>query len=137
MSNRPSRRVLTYGTFDLLHFGHMRLLRRLAGLGDHVMVGLSTDGFNALKGKKAEWSYERRRRELLATGLVDLVFPEDNWEQKPADVRRLHADLFAMGDDWAGHFDFLREWCDVSYLSRTPGISSTLLRQHMRQGTAS
>ena len=94
MSNLSSRRVLTYGTFDLLHFGHMRLLRRLAGLGGHVMVGLSTDGFNALKGKKAEWSYERRRRELLATGLVNLVFPEDNWEQKPADVQRL---LDALG----------------------------------------
>lgn len=132
MTTQPAKRILTYGTFDVLHFGHMRLLTRARKLGDKLFVGLSSDSFNALKGKRAEWSYERRRSSLLATGLVEFVFPEEHWEQKPGDIAWLNIDLFVMGDDWQGKFDYLSAHCDVVYLSRTPGISSTLLRNAMR-----
>lgn len=110
----------------------MRLLSRARKLGDQLFVGLSSDSFNALKGKQAEWSFERRRSALLATGLVDFIFPEEHWEQKPGDIARLSIDTFVMGDDWRGKFDDLSAYCDVVYLSRTPGISSTLLRNAMR-----
>lgn len=126
--NNPAARILTYGTFDVLHFGHMRLLTRARKLGGKLFVGLSSDSFNALKGKQAEWSYGKRRAALLATGLVDVVFPEERWEQKPDDIARHNIDTFVMGDDWEGKFDHLSAHCDVVYLSRTPGISSTLLR---------
>ena len=128
-----NQNVLTYGTYDLLHFGHMRLLSRAKKLGGRLIVGLSTDGFNAIKGKKAHESYQSRRTKLLQTGLVDFVFPEENWVQKAQDIQRLDADIFVMGDDWAGKFDELQAYCDVVYLSRTPGISSTLLRSHIAE----
>lgn len=117
--------VLTYGTFDLFHIGHVRLLERLADLGDALFVGCSTDDFNALKGKKAIFSYEDRRDILMSTRFVTRVFPETTWAQKRLDVVRYRADIFAMGDDWQGKFDDLSDLCDVVYLPRTAGISST------------
>jgi glycerol-3-phosphate cytidylyltransferase len=122
------RLVLTYGTFDLLHYGHIHLLARARALGDLLAVGLSSEGFNALKGKEAAMDYDTRRAFLLQLRCVDEVFPEENWEQKIADVKRLGADTFVMGHDWEGKFDFLKEHCKVVYLPRTDGVSSTELR---------
>lgn len=125
------RRVITYGTFDTLHHGHIRLLRRAKALGDYLVVCLSTDEFNALKGKQAQFSYEDRKHDLEAIRYVDLVIPEKDWEQKSEDVQRYHIDVFAMGDDWKGKFDFLEEYCEVVYFERTPLISSTSIRNSM------
>lgn len=125
------RRVITYGTFDTLHHGHIRLLRRARELGDYLIVALSTDEFNALKGKTALFSYEDRKSDLEALRYVDLVIPERTWEQKVEDVHLYQADVFAMGDDWVGKFDFLKDHCQVVYLSRTPSISSTQIRRVM------
>lgn len=125
------RRVITYGTFDTLHHGHIRLLRRARGLGDYLIVALSTDEFNDMKGKKALFSYEERKYDLEALRMVDLVIPERTWEQKITDVKLFQADVFAMGDDWAGKFDFLKEHCEVIYFERTPAISSTQIRKAM------
>lgn len=122
------RRVITYGTFDTLHHGHIRLLRRAKELGDYLIVALSTDEFNALKGKKAYFDYNERKQDLEALRYVDLVIPEESWEQKVSDVRLYQADVFCIGDDWAGKFDELKAYCDVVYLERTPGISSTVIR---------
>ena len=125
------RRVITYGTFDTLHHGHIRLLRRARALGDYLIVALSTDEFNAMKGKKAIFSYEERKYDLEALRMVDLVIPERTWEQKASDVQLYHADVFAMGDDWTGKFDFLKDHCEVVYFERTPSISSTQIRKVM------
>lgn len=122
-------RILTYGTFDLLHIGHVRLLERLRVSAEWFAVGISTDAFNAVKGKIARESFEDRSRNVLATGLVDHVFPEEHWEQKPSDIIRLKIDVFAMGDDWSGEFDDLAAYgVEVRYLPRTPGIDSTTIR---------
>lgn len=126
------KRVITYGTFDTLHFGHIRLLHRARSLGDYLIVALSTDEFNAIKGKTAFHSWEERRAHLEALRYVDLVIPENTWEQKRDDVQLYRADIFTMGDDWAGKFDFLSDLCDVVYLSRTEGISSTMIRENLR-----
>ena len=120
--------VITYGTFDLFHVGHVRLLQRLRTLGDRLVVGCSTDEFNSTKGKKTAMPYEQRQEVLLACRYVDEVFPEKNWEQKSEDIMRFSADIFAMGDDWAGHFDDLETICRVVYLPRTEGVSSTDLK---------
>lgn len=120
--------VLTYGTFDVLHYGHINLLKRAKALGDYLIVGLSSDEFNALKNKKSFYSYEHRKLILEAIKYVDLVIPEDTWEQKVSDVKKYNVDIFVMGDDWEGKFDFLSEYCEVSYLPRTPDISSTMVR---------
>lgn len=125
------RRVLTYGTFDTLHHGHIRLLRRARALGDYLVVGLSTDEFNAGKGKAAQFSFEERKYDLEAIRYVDLVIPENSWDQKADDVRLFGIDVFTMGDDWEGKFDFLKDKCDVHYLPRTPSISSTQIRKAM------
>ncbi|SCY95081.1 glycerol-3-phosphate cytidylyltransferase [Paracoccus tibetensis] len=122
------RRVITYGTFDTLHHGHIRLLRRARALGDYLIVALSTDDFNAEKGKRAFFSYEERKHDLEALRYVDLVIPERTWEQKVDDVALYHVDVFTMGDDWTGKFDFLKAQCDVVYMPRTSGISSTQIR---------
>ena len=121
--------VLTYGTFDLFHVGHVRILKRLRELGDRLVVGISTDEFNDLKGKKSFCSYEERAEILLATHYVDEVFPENNWEQKPADIKRTGAKIFGMGNDWVGKFDHLSEFCEVVYLDRTEEISTTDIKQ--------
>ncbi len=121
--------VLTYGTFDLFHVGHVRLLDRLRQLGDRLVIGCSTDEFNRIKGKNVVMPYEQRREILLSCRYVDHVFPENNWEQKREDVIRENATVFAMGDDWVGKFDDLSDIVEVLYLPRTDGISTTEVRQ--------
>ena|SRR5690554_3731734 len=124
-NSRTTRVVLTYGTFDLFHVGHVRLLRRLRALGSSLVVGLSTDEFNAGKGKESVIPYEARKEVLLACRYVDKVIPEVSWEQKPNDIRCEEVSVFAMGDDWAGRFDDLNDLCEVVYLPRTRDISTT------------
>ena len=121
--------VLTYGTFDLFHIGHVNLLRRLRELGDRLVVGCSTDEFNAQKGKKSAMPYEHRAGILRALRYVDDVFPEHHWEQKRGDIAREQASIFAMGDDWVGKFDDLGDICEVVYLPRTRDVSTTSIRQ--------
>ncbi|MDR5744499.1 glycerol-3-phosphate cytidylyltransferase [Caballeronia sp. LZ029] len=131
------RTVITYGTFDLLHVGHLNLLRRARALGDRLVVALSTDEFNLdMKNKRTVIPYEDRRHMLEALRCVDLVIPEENWEQKVLDVGRHQIDTFVMGDDWVGKFDFLSEHCEVVYLPRTEAISSTELKRHIRDGAS-
>jgi glycerol-3-phosphate cytidylyltransferase len=124
-------RLVTYGTFDLFHHGHLRLLKRCSALAGEIHVGVSTDAFNMEKGKQSVWGYARRSREVMETGLVTSVFPETSFQQKPLDITRLGATLFVMGDDWKGEFDWLASYCDVVYLPRTPDISTTLLKSKM------
>ncbi|MEG0284171.1 MAG: glycerol-3-phosphate cytidylyltransferase [Erysipelotrichales bacterium] len=124
-------RVITYGTYDLLHWGHIRLLKRAKEMGDYLVVALSTDEFNELKGKKAYHSYEERKMMLESIRYVDLVIPEDNWEQKKHDVELLEIDKFVIGDDWEGEFDFLKDQCEVVYMSRTEGISTTKIKNDL------
>lgn len=126
--------VITYGTYDLLHRGHINLLRRAKELGDHLIVGLSSDEFNTLKHKDAFYTYEERKLVLEAVRYVDEVIPEHAWEQKADDIRRHDVDLFVMGSDWAGEFDHLRELCEVCYLPRTEGISTTHVKTTLRDG---
>ncbi|MCQ2801536.1 MAG: glycerol-3-phosphate cytidylyltransferase [archaeon] len=124
------KRVITYGTFDLLHYGHINILRRAKELGDYLVVGLSSDEFNAIKGKKSYFSYAERKQMLEAIKYVDEVIPEDNWEQKRSDVHKYDIDVFVMGDDWVGKFDFLKEeGIEVVYLPRTPDISTTDIKR--------
>ena len=123
------RTVLTYGTFDLFHVGHLRLIERLAAMGDRLVVGVSTDEFNATKGKACVVSYEDRADIVAAIKGVDLVIPEESWEQKVRDIKDHDVDLFVMGDDWTGKFDELGELCEVVYVPRTQGISSTAIKQ--------
>lgn len=129
------KRVITYGTFDLLHHGHINLLRRCRALGDHLTVALSTDEFNALKDKTCFHPYEDRACVLEAIRYVDLVIPENSWEQKISDVNNFDINIFAIGDDWQGKFDFLRQYCQVMYLPRTPNISTTLIKQALSSTT--
>lgn len=124
------KRVITYGTFDLLHYGHINLLKRAKALGDYLVVALSTDEFNAIKGKTSFFKYEQRKALLEAIRYVDLVIPENEWEQKKSDVHEYHIDVFVIGDDWKGKFDFLKlEGVEVVYLSRTPEISTSDIKQ--------
>ncbi len=127
------KRVLTYGTYDLLHYGHIRLLKRARALGDYLIVAISTEEFNAVKGKKAYHNYETRKEMLEAIRYVDLVIPENNWDQKREDVLKYHADVVVMGSDWVGHekFENLRDICEVVYLDRTEGISTTKIKEEL------
>ena len=127
------KRVITYGTFDLLHYGHIELLKRAKALGDYLIVALSTDEFNSVeKNKHCYFSYEQRKSLLEAIRYVDLVIPEENWEQKVTDAHEYHIDTFVIGDDWEGKFDFLKdEGVEVVYLPRTPEISSTQIKKDM------
>ena len=127
------KRVITYGTFDLLHYGHINLLRRARALGDYLIVALSTDEFNHVqKNKVCYFSYEERKMLLESIRYVDLVIPEENWEQKRSDVKEYHVDTFVMGDDWEGKFDFLKDLCEVVYLPRTPDISTTQIKTDLK-----
>ncbi len=127
------KKVITYGTFDLLHYGHINLLRRAKEMGDYLIVALSTDEFNwNEKHKKCYFNYEQRKQLLEAIRYVDLVIPEKSWEQKISDVQELRVDTFVMGDDWKGKFDFLHnEGVQVVYLSRTPEISTTQIKKDL------
>ena len=127
------RRILNYGTVDLLHYGHIRLLKRAKQLGDYLVVALSTDEFNAIKNKKAYHNYETRKKMLEAIRYVDLVIPEENWEQKVNDVKKYFIDAVVMGSDWkdSEKFVILRPYCDVIYLERTEGVSTTKIKQDL------
>lgn len=125
--------VITYGTFDLFHIGHVRLLQRLRGLGDRLIVGISSDEFNALKGKKSFFSYEERAEIVASSKYVDFVFPEHNWEQKRDDIIKYQADIFGMGHDWQGKFDDLSDLCEVVYLERTEDISTTEIKRALSE----
>ena len=128
------KKVITYGTFDLLHYGHINLLRRAKEQGDYLIVALSTDEFNwNEKQKKCYFTYEQRKKLLEAIRYVDLVIPEENWAQKVTDVQEFRVDTFVMGDDWAGKFDFLKDYCEVVYLPRTPEISTTQIKQELKE----
>lgn len=126
------KKVITYGTFDLLHYGHINLLKRASELGEYLVVALSTDDFNRLKHKQAHFSYEERKLILEAIRYVDEVIPENTWEQKIEDVRENNIDIFVMGDDWKGKFDYLSDYCEVVYLSRTEGISTTKIKKDLK-----
>lgn len=128
------KRVITYGTFDLLHYGHINLLRRAKQYGDYLIVALSTDDFNwNQKRKKCYFSFDKRKALLEAIRYVDLVIPEESWDQKLTDVREYHIDTFVMGDDWKGEFDFLKnEGVDVVYLPRTPEVSTTQIKRDLK-----
>lgn len=125
------KKVITYGTFDLLHWGHINLLKRAKDLGDYLIVAVSSDEFNKLKNKKSYHSYENRKMILEAVRYVDEVIPEHDWEQKVKDVVNHDVDIFVMGDDWEGNFDFLKEHCEVVYLPRTIGISTTKIKKEL------
>ena len=127
------KRILTYGTYDLLHYGHIRLLKRARALGDYLIVAISTDEFNKIKGKKSYHNYERRKEMLESIRYVDLVIPENTWEQKRDDVLTYKADVVAMGSDWAGseRFEHLKEICEVIYLDRTVGISTSQIKTEL------
>ena len=125
------RRVITYGTYDLLHYGHIELLRRAREMGDYLIVALSSDEFNQIKNKKSYYDYEQRKMMLESIRYVDLVIPENDWGQKEIDVDRFEVDVFVMGHDWEGEFDFLKDKCEVVYLKRTEGISTTKIKQEL------
>jgi len=122
------RTVLTYGTFDLFHIGHVRILERARSLGDRLYVGISTDNFNSVKGKKSIIPYEHRSAIVRALTCVDDIFPENDWNQKELDIERFNANVLVMGHDWAGKFDHFKEFCEVNYFPRTEGISTTELK---------
>ena len=128
------KKVITYGTFDLLHYGHVNLLQRAKELGDYLVVAVSTDEFNLnKKNKKCYFSYEERKRLVEAIRYVELVIPEEDWEQKVNDVKEFKIDTFVIGDDWEGKFDFLKEYCEVVYLPRTPEISTTQIKKDLKK----
>ena len=126
------KKVITYGTYDLLHRGHINLLKRAKAMGDHLIVGLSSDEFNAMKNKKSFYSYEERKLVLEAVRYVDAVIPENSWEQKETDITEHGIDVFVMGDDWKGKFDHLKKQCEVVYLPRTEGVSTTQAKARLR-----
>ncbi|MFB4164927.1 glycerol-3-phosphate cytidylyltransferase [Alteribacillus sp. JSM 102045] len=125
------KKVITYGTFDLLHWGHINILKRAKALGDYLIVAISTDEFNALKNKKAYYSYEQRKMILEAVRYVDEVIPEEKWEQKVEDILDYNVDTLVMGDDWKGKFDYLKPYCEVIYLPRTANISTTKIKKEL------
>ncbi|WP_294345938.1 glycerol-3-phosphate cytidylyltransferase [uncultured Clostridium sp.] len=128
------RKVITYGTFDLFHVGHLNLLRRAKELGDYLIVAVSSDVFNASKGKKAYHSIEDRVKILEAIEYVDEVILEESWDQKIDDILSKNVDVFVMGDDWRGEFDYLKDYCEVVYLPRTKGISTTKIKEELKVG---
>ena|SRR5699024_2953291 len=133
MEEKTMIKVITYGTFDLIHSGHINLLRRAKEMGDYLIVGLSTDKFNTLKNKRAYHTFENRKIILESIRYVDQVIPEVTWDQKMDDVIKHHIDIFVMGDDWKGKFDFLKDYCEVIYLPRTIGVSTTKIKQDLHR----
>lgn len=129
------KKIITYGTYDMFHPGHLKLLKRAKALGDHLTVAISSDEFNQLKGKSSYYSFEDRAEIVDALTIVDEVIREDNWEQKVTDIQKLNIDTFVIGDDWEGHFDFLQEHCEVVYLKRTEGISTTKIKEDLKETT--
>lgn len=127
------KKIITYGTFDLFHRGHLEILRRAKELGDYLIVGVATDQFNALKGKQAYYSYQDRAAIVAAIRYVDLVIPEDSWEQKRLDIAKLDADVLVMGHDWQGKFDDLSDIIEVKYLTRTEGISTSIIKDDLKE----
>jgi glycerol-3-phosphate cytidylyltransferase len=125
------KKVITYGTFDLIHRGHINILRRAKAMGDYLIVALSTDEFNAGKGKEVYYTYEERKQILEAIKYVDEVIPETRWEQKIDDVVKNGVAVFVIGEDWTGKFDFLKPYCEVVYLPRTEGISTTQIKTEL------
>ena len=128
------KKIITYGTFDLLHYGHINLLKRAKQMGDYLIVCLSTDEFNKnSKNKECYFSYEIRKQLLESIRYVDLVIPENNWNQKINDIKEFGIDTFVMGDDWKGKFDFLKDYCEVIYLPRTKEISTTKIKKDLEK----
>lgn len=127
------KRAITYGTFDLFHVGHLRLLKRVAALADELYVAVSSDEFNSIKGKTCVIPFAERAEIIESLACVTKVIREDNWDQKITDVKENHCDLFVMGDDWTGKFDFLKDYCDVIYLPRTPGVSTTDIKNVLKK----
>ena len=132
MNAKKYKRAITYGTYDLFHIGHLRLLKRIADMADELYVAVSSDEFNALKGKKCIVPFENRKEIVEALRIVTKVIREDNWEQKKDDIQKYGCDLFVMGSDWTGKFDFLKDYCDVVYLPRTEGVSTTEIKQEVK-----
>lgn len=128
---KTEKSIITYGTFDMFHIGHLKLLQRLAKLGNKLVVAVSTDEFNRIKGKKVLIPYDQRAEIISNIKCVDSVIPEHNWEQKTKDIKKYNIDIFAIGDDWEGKFDFLKEHCEVIYLKRTKDISTTKLKKSL------
>lgn|SRR5690625_3459292 len=128
------KKVITYGTFDLLHYGHINLLKRAKELGDYLIVALSTNEFNRVKGKECYFSFEERKKLLESIRYVDLVIREENWEQKIDDIKEFKVDIFVIGDDWKGKFDYLNKYCEVVYLPRTPEVSTTKIKNDLGIG---
>ncbi len=126
-------RVLTYGTFDLFHYGHLQILKRAAYLGDELIVGVSTDQFNTIKGKECYYNFKHRAEIVNAIQWVDTVIPEQSWDQKEKDIQDFNVDILVMGDDWKGHFDDLNDYCKIIYLPRTEGISTHSIKQDLSQ----
>ena len=126
------KKVLTYGTFDLFHVGHLNILKRAKALGDYLVVAVSSDDFNAIKGKKCAIPDTERMAIVEAIKYVDEVIPENSWDQKISDVKEHNIDVFVMGDDWEGKFDYLKEYCEVVYLPRTPDVSTTQIKRELK-----
>ena len=131
MDINNKKTIITYGTFDMFHIGHLNLLRRLSEMAQRVVVGVSTDEFNEKKGKKTLIPYEHRAEIVGAIDCVDLVIPEQSWDQKVNDIQKHSVDIFAIGDDWKGKFDYLGRYCEVVYLPRTEGISTTQIKRDL------
>jgi glycerol-3-phosphate cytidylyltransferase len=129
------KKLITYGTFDMFHIGHLKLLERLYYMSDELIVAVSTDEFNNLKNKKVLIPYDERSEIVSSIKYVDKVIPEENWEQKVDDIKKYDVDIFAMGDDWKGKFDFLKKYCEVIYLERTDGISTTELKKMLHSSS--
>jgi len=122
-------RVITYGTFDLFHYGHLRIIERAAALGDCLIVGVSSDEFNLIKGKTCHYSFKHRSEIVQSIRWVEKVIPEHTWDQKVFDILNYKIDTLVMGSDWEGHFDYLNEYCQVLYFARTKGISTSIIKQ--------
>lgn len=132
-THEKMKKVITYGTFDMFHPGHLKLLKRAKALGDHLTVAISSDEFNKKKNKRSYYTFEERAEIVEAITIVDEVIKEESWEQKIQDIKERNIDIFVIGDDWEGEFDFLKEYCEVIYLKRTEGISTTKIKEDLKE----